>query len=49
MICQRWQPLGALEGPWNLPRSRFDLMVIPKFNYRYFSDGSWASGAPGFG
>jgi hypothetical protein len=25
------------------PRPRFDLMAIPKFNYRCFSDWSWAS------
>jgi hypothetical protein len=28
MICQGWQRLRALEGPSNVPRPRFDLMVI---------------------
>jgi hypothetical protein len=43
MICQRWQRFARTMGRENEPRSRFDLMVIPKFNYRYVSDRSWAS------
>ena len=48
MICQHWRFLRAPEGGETVANPRFDLMMIPKFNYHCVSYGIEA-GAPGFG
>ena len=48
MICRHWEFLRAPEGGETVANPRFDLMMIPKFNYHCVSYGIEA-GAPGFG